>query len=58
MRDVDPVVATRAFFGMVAHYTTNAVIFGSCHIQRPHIEVVREMVDIFMGGLCKKDQNK
>jgi AcrR family transcriptional regulator len=58
MRDVDPVVAARAFFGMVAHYSMTAVIFGSCYISRPPLEVVREMADIFFGGLCKQDQNK
>jgi AcrR family transcriptional regulator len=58
MRDVDPVVAARAFFGMVAHYAMTAVLFGSSFIQRPPHEVVREMVGIFLTGLSTQDQNK
>lgn len=55
LREVDPAVAARAFFGMVAHYAMTAVVFGSSHIQRPPKEVVSEMVQIFVGGLCKQD---
>jgi AcrR family transcriptional regulator len=58
LRDVDPVVAARAFFGMVAHYAMTAVVFGSPHIPRPPKEVVSEMVRIFIGGLCKQDQKQ
>jgi AcrR family transcriptional regulator len=58
MRSIDPAVAARAFFGMVAHYAMTALVFGSCPIQRQPAEVVREMVGIFLGGLCTQDQKK
>jgi AcrR family transcriptional regulator len=58
MREVDPVVAARAFFGMVAHYAMTAVVFGSCCIPRPPHDVVREMVGIFLRGLSTQDQSK
>jgi AcrR family transcriptional regulator len=58
MRDVDPLVAARAFFGMVAHYALTAVVFGSSFIQRPPEEVVCEMAGIFLTGVSTQDQNK
>ena len=56
MREVDPSVAARAFFGMVAHYAMTVVIFGLNPIPRPTAEVVHEMVSIFIGGLCKQEK--
>jgi AcrR family transcriptional regulator len=58
MREVDPFVAARAFFGMVAHYAMTAVIFGVTPIHRPTGEVVHEMVSILIGGLCKQEKQQ
>lgn len=57
MNKVDPMVAARAFFGMVAHYALSAVVFDVSPIPRPAPEVVQEMVGIFLGGLCKQENN-
>lgn len=51
VRKVDPEVAARAFFGMVAHYAQTAVLFNVMPIPRPPQVVVSEMVDLFLRGL-------
>ena len=58
IRDVDPVVAARAFFGMVAHYAMSGLVFGFAPFTKPTEEVVAEMVDIFMTGMCARTQSK
>jgi AcrR family transcriptional regulator len=55
---VDPIIAARAFFGMVAHYALSALVFGFAPIQRPVEEVVGEMVDVFMSGVCFRESSK
>jgi hypothetical protein len=57
IRDVDPAVAARAFFGMVAHYALTAVIFNVSPIPRPAGEVIGEMVDLFLRGLLIERNN-
>jgi AcrR family transcriptional regulator len=57
-RHVDPELAARAFFGMVAQYAQTAIVFGICAFPRPAKEVVRDMVSIFLGGLCKQDNKQ
>lgn len=52
LRDVDPAVASRAFFGMIAHYALTAVIFNVSPIAKPPREVVGEMVELYLKGLC------
>jgi len=49
---VDPCIAARGFFGMVAHYAMTAIVFGANPIDRPPKEVLREMIDIFLSGMC------
>ena len=53
IRNVDPQLAARAYFGMVAHYAMTGLIFGFSPFNRPAGEVVAEMADIFMSGMCK-----
>lgn len=57
IRDVDPAVAARAFFGMVAHYALTAVIFNVSPIPRPAKEVIGDMVDLFLRGLLIERKN-
>ena len=54
IREVDPQIAARAFFGMIAHYALSALIFNVAPIQKLPREVVAEMVDLFLKGLCKE----
>jgi AcrR family transcriptional regulator len=55
IRPVDPLLASRAFFGMIAHYSLTALIFGFAPLPRPVDQVVTEMTDIFMIGICQQD---
>lgn len=57
LRAVDPAVAARAFFGMIAHYALTAVIFNVSPIPRPPHEVIGEMVDLYLRGLCTDEKN-
>lgn len=57
VRKVDPEVAARAFFGMVAHYAQTAVLFNVMPIPRPPQVVVSEMVDLFLRGLLTERKN-
>ena len=57
LRNVDPAVAARAFFGMIAHYALTAVIFNVSPISRPPDQVVAEMVSLFLSGLRVERNN-
>lgn len=52
MRPVDPVLAGRAFFGMVAHYALTGLVFGCSPLKKDTEQVVAEMVSIFIEGMC------
>jgi AcrR family transcriptional regulator len=52
MRPVNSKIAARAFFGMVAHYALTGILFGCAPFSEPRDEIVRQMVDIFMRGMC------
>jgi AcrR family transcriptional regulator len=52
IRPVDPAVAARTFFGMVAHYALTALVFGFAPFAKPTEQVIDEMVDIFLAGTC------
>jgi AcrR family transcriptional regulator len=56
LRDVNPAVGARTFFGMIAHYAMSGLIFGFSPFAKPTEEVVSEMVDIFMAGMCARTQ--
>lgn len=58
MREVDPGIAARSFFGMVAHYALTGLVFGYSPLPQTPNEIVREMVSIFLGGLYKQDQTR
>ena len=58
VRPVDPAVAARAFFGMIAHYAMTSVVFGYNRLPGSPREVLHQMVRIFINGLCKQDGNK
>jgi AcrR family transcriptional regulator len=58
IRPVDPVLAARAFFGMVAHYALTGLVFGFAPIAKSTEEVIDEMVDIFMAGTCIRKDGK
>jgi AcrR family transcriptional regulator len=55
LRSVDPVIAARAFFGMVAHYALTGLVFGYMPSEKSSKSVVEEMVGIFLAGLQKQD---
>jgi AcrR family transcriptional regulator len=55
MRPVNPRIAARSFFGMVAHYALSGLIFGCAPFKEPPTEIVEAMVDIFMTGMSKED---
>lgn len=56
MRSMDPELAARAYFGMVAHYALTGLIFEFAPLKATAKEIVDGMVTIFLGGLCTKDQ--
>jgi AcrR family transcriptional regulator len=49
-RDVDPLLAARAFIGMVVHHRLLHEIFG-VSMHRTHEETVATYVDLFLNGL-------
>ena len=54
-RDVDPLIVSRAFIGMVIHYSISQEIFGQKrHFKRSDSEVVDAFVDIFFDGILKR----
>lgn len=53
-QDVDPMTASRAFFGMIAHYGLTAMVFGVHPLPSPPAEVARHMADLFLNGLTEK----
>jgi AcrR family transcriptional regulator len=52
-RKVDPLLAARAFIGMVVHHRLLHEIFG-VPMHRPHDETVSSYVDLFLHGLIHK----
>jgi AcrR family transcriptional regulator len=58
IRGIDPVLAARAFFGMVAHYALTGLVFCFAPLAKSTEEVVGEMVDIFMAGTCVRKDGK
>ena len=54
MREVDPLLAGRAFFGMVAHYALTGLVFGCAPLNKDKEQVVAEMVSIFIDGMCNR----
>lgn len=54
-RDVDPLIVSRAFIGMVIHYSISQEIFGQKkQFKRPDSAVVDAFVDIFFDGMLKR----
>lgn len=53
-RPVDPLLAARAFFGIIVHHRLLHDIFG-LSMHRTHEETVAEYVSMFLGGLAKPD---
>lgn len=53
-RRVDPMLAARAFVGMLTHYTMTEVVFGFRLIRMSRNEAINGMVDIFLNGMRKK----
>jgi len=56
--EIDPAVAARGFFGMVAHYALTAVVFKVHPLAYEPKEAVRRMVDIFVSGMCVQDKSE
>lgn len=52
-RKVDPLLAARAFFGIIVHHRLLHDIFG-LPIHLTHEEVVAEYVSLFLGGLAAR----
>jgi TetR/AcrR family transcriptional regulator len=52
-RGVDPLLAARAFIGMVVHHRLLHEIFG-VPMHRSHDETVKTYVDLFLTGLLKE----
>lgn len=55
-RPVDPLLAARAFFGVIVHHRLLHDIFG-LPMHRTHEDTVSEYVSIFLGGLIKPSHN-
>jgi AcrR family transcriptional regulator len=51
-RPVDPLLAARAFFGVIVHHRLLHDIFG-LPMHRSHEDTVSEYVSVFLGGLIK-----
>lgn len=51
-RPVDPLLAARAFFGIIVHHRLLHDIFG-LPMHRPHEKTVNEYVSLFLSGLAK-----
>lgn len=51
-RPVDPLLAARAFFGVIVHHRLLHDIFG-LPMHRTHEDTVREYVSLFLGGLVQ-----
>jgi AcrR family transcriptional regulator len=58
MRQVDPVLAARSFFGMIAHFCISSMIFSCARCNTPREHVVKTMVDIFLSGVCAKPEGQ
>jgi len=56
-RDVDPLLAARAFIGMVVHHRLLHEIFG-VPMHRPHDETVTTYVDLFLSGLILQPRSR
>lgn len=56
--EMDPAVAARGFFGMVAHYAMTAVVFKVHPLAYEPKDAVRRMVDIFVSGMCAQDNSE
>jgi AcrR family transcriptional regulator len=55
IRTVDPIIAARAFMGMVLHYSMSQEIYGlKRYFKRPNNRVVNTFVEIFFEGLQRK----
>ena len=52
-RKIDPLLAARAFIGMVVHHRLLHEIFG-VPMHRSHDDTVTTYVDLFLGGLIQK----
>jgi AcrR family transcriptional regulator len=52
-RDVDPLLAARAFIGIVVHHRLLHEIFG-VPMHRSHDETVSTYVDVFLNGLVRR----
>ncbi|MBI3355455.1 MAG: TetR/AcrR family transcriptional regulator [Nitrospirae bacterium] len=55
-RSVDPLLAARAFFGILVHHRLLHDIFG-LPMHRTHEDTVTEYVSLFLGGLVKPSHN-
>lgn len=53
-RDVDPLLAARAFIGIVVHHRLLHEIFG-VSMHRTHDETVATYVELFLNGLVRQD---
>ncbi len=56
-RDVDPLLAARAFVGMVVHHRLLHEIFG-VPMHRSHDETVATYVELFVNGLARRSARK
>lgn len=54
-RPVDPLLAARAFFGVIVHHRLLHDIFG-LPMHRTHEDTVTEYVSLFLGGLVRQPQ--
>ncbi len=56
-RKVDPVIAARAFLGMVIHYSVSQEVYGlKKRFKTPDKDIVRTFVDIFFQGMSRRLQ--
>lgn len=52
IRRLDPMLATRAFTGMIADYALGRVVFRCDDLERSQEETLDGLVEIFLFGIC------
>jgi AcrR family transcriptional regulator len=57
MRGLDPDLAVRAFFGMIAHYALTGLVFGYAPLNKESTQVVSEMTNIFLNGMYEETKH-
>lgn len=55
-RQMDPLLATQAFLGMVSHHALMKLMFNCVPGDAPNDVIVSEMVELFLHGMCREGE--